>query len=303
MADEPTPHRHSALRAIRAAPGVLVRGRLRGELARHRAAHLHAARLVAWPSATARSSPRRCASTPARYAAGGLPALARAVDIEQRSGRHERLFVRVVRGGAETLFVSMPPEWDDFDVSSARRAQRLVGAGAVGLAHCAPRGRHRRSSLDGTLLQVGKSTESREELLARFRTDRHARLGGHRPHRARRRDSGHAAHGRADSPADWRGQRDHPHRQHRNARAGRHRPRRHRRAERLVQRDARSDQHAHRGHGQRARQRRPRPADADDPAARRGRTGPGRATTSRSSARRSRPASRSPNAFWRCSTR
>ena len=57
----------------------------------------------------------------ARYASGGLAAVARAVDIEQRSGRHERLFVRVVRGGTETLFASMPPEWSDFDVS------RLIG--------------------------------------------------------------------------------------------------------------------------------------------------------------------------------
>ncbi len=103
-----------------------------------------------------------------RYAAGGLPALARAVDLEQRSGRHERLFVRVVRGGAETLFFSMPPEWSDFDVSalgggsgpwqqaqSDSRAARLEVASA--------------RLADGTLLQVGKSTENREELLARFR--------------------------------------------------------------------------------------------------------------------------------------
>ncbi len=106
----------------------------------------------------------------ARYAAGGLPALARAVDIEQRSGRHERLFVRVVRGGSETLFVSMPPEWgNDFDLS------RL--GGRSGLWEQAPSG-SRTARLEvasaqlpgGTLLQVGKSTESREELLARFRT-------------------------------------------------------------------------------------------------------------------------------------
>src|SRR5262245_35749898 len=38
-----------------------------------------------------------------RYETGGLAAVARAVEIEQRSGRHERLFVRVVSGGAETL--------------------------------------------------------------------------------------------------------------------------------------------------------------------------------------------------------
>jgi methyl-accepting chemotaxis protein len=103
-----------------------------------------------------------------RYAIGGLGAVARAVEIEQRSGRHERLFVRVVRGGSETLFLSMPPEWSDFDVSglggrslweqaeSQLRPARLEVASA--------------RLIDGTLLQVGKSTESREELLARFRT-------------------------------------------------------------------------------------------------------------------------------------
>ena len=104
-----------------------------------------------------------------RYAQGGLGALARAVDLEQRSGRHERLFVRVVRAGSETLFVSMPPEWSDFDVSSL--------AGGTGRWEQAPSGSRAArlevasaQLLDGTLLQVGKSTENREELLARFRT-------------------------------------------------------------------------------------------------------------------------------------
>ena len=105
----------------------------------------------------------------ARYADGGLPALARAVDIEQRSGRHERLFVRVVRAGAETLFVSMPPEWSDFDISAlgARSGpweQAESGSRAARLEVASAR------LADGTLLQVGKSTESREELLNRFRT-------------------------------------------------------------------------------------------------------------------------------------
>ena len=105
----------------------------------------------------------------ARYTEGGLTALARAVDLEQRSGRHERLFVRVVRGGTETLFVSMPPEWSDFDVSGL--------GGRSGLWEQAPSG-SRAARLEvasarlpvGTLLQVGKSTENRDELLARFRT-------------------------------------------------------------------------------------------------------------------------------------
>ena len=103
-----------------------------------------------------------------RYASGGLRALARAVEIDQRSGRQEHLFVRVVSGGSETLFFSMPPAWSDFDVSrlgstgelweqavSATTSSRLEVASA--------------RLADGTLLQVGKSTENREALLARYR--------------------------------------------------------------------------------------------------------------------------------------
>ncbi len=104
-----------------------------------------------------------------RYETGGLGAVARAVEIEQRSGRHERLFVRVVRNGAETLFASMPPEWSDFDVSrllgrSGFWEQALSGSREARLEVATGR------LFDGTLLQVGKSTENREELLARFRT-------------------------------------------------------------------------------------------------------------------------------------
>jgi signal transduction histidine kinase len=104
-----------------------------------------------------------------RYASGGLQALARAVEIEQRSGRHERLFVRVVRGGTETLFLSMPPEWSDFDVSGLRGRsgiweQATSGSSGARLEVASAR------LPGGTLLQVGKSSDSREELLARFRT-------------------------------------------------------------------------------------------------------------------------------------
>jgi signal transduction histidine kinase len=105
----------------------------------------------------------------ARYASGGLPALARAVDLEQRSGRHERLFVRVVRFGRETLFFTMPPEWSDFDVSGLGGTSGLLehaqsGSGNARLEVVSAR------LPDGTLLQVGKSTESRDALLERFRT-------------------------------------------------------------------------------------------------------------------------------------
>jgi signal transduction histidine kinase len=103
-----------------------------------------------------------------RYADGGLASLAQAVEIEQRSGRQERLFVRVVRGGSETVFLSAPPAWNDFDVT------RLRGLGGLWEQVLSDTGDARLEVAtarfsDGTLLQVGKSSENREALLARFR--------------------------------------------------------------------------------------------------------------------------------------
>jgi signal transduction histidine kinase len=90
----------------------------------------------------------------ARYAGGGLPALARAVEIEQRSGEHERFFVRVVRAGSETVFVSGSADlWDQ----TPQESPAMLEVASASL-------------FDGTLLQVGKSTESREALLRQFRT-------------------------------------------------------------------------------------------------------------------------------------
>ena len=103
-----------------------------------------------------------------RYAAGGLSSLADAVEIEQRSGRQERLFVRVVRGRSETLFLSAPYAWNDFDVSRLTGIdgleQILSDSGTTRLEVASAQ------LADGTLLQVGKSSESREALLARYRT-------------------------------------------------------------------------------------------------------------------------------------
>jgi len=102
-----------------------------------------------------------------RYAEGGLNSLAEAVDIEQRSGRQERLFVRVVRGQSETFFLNAPDAFNDFDVSRLRGLsgleQILSQSGTARLEVASAR------LTDGTLLQVGKSTENREALLARFR--------------------------------------------------------------------------------------------------------------------------------------
>jgi signal transduction histidine kinase len=104
-----------------------------------------------------------------RYVTGGLRSLALAVEADQRSGREERLFVRVINHGSETLFFDMPPEWNDFDLSRLGDGAELWGqvlsaSGTSRLEVATAR------LIDGTLLQVGKSSENRESLLARFRT-------------------------------------------------------------------------------------------------------------------------------------
>ncbi len=79
------------------------------------------------------------------YARGGLRALAATVQAEQR-GMPERLFVRVVDRGSEAIVLSDRDEWNPVMLETA----------AVTLS-------------DGTVVQVGKSTEARRDLLARFR--------------------------------------------------------------------------------------------------------------------------------------
>ena len=103
-----------------------------------------------------------------RYEAGGLPALQRAVEIEERTGRRERLFVRVLGPGADALFVTTPPGWTDFDVD-----QLQSGGDGLGAAHAPDRDAVLEVAsarlIDGTILQVGKSNETRRAMLRQFR--------------------------------------------------------------------------------------------------------------------------------------
>ena len=79
------------------------------------------------------------------FARGGTRALADTVRAEQFT-TPERLFVRIVSRGTETILVGLPQGWDPsvMEVATAELA-------------------------DGTIVQVGKSAESRRELLRRFR--------------------------------------------------------------------------------------------------------------------------------------
>ncbi|HEX7794979.1 MAG TPA: HAMP domain-containing sensor histidine kinase [Vicinamibacterales bacterium] len=79
------------------------------------------------------------------YSRGGVRALAATVQAEQRTAP-ERLIVRVVSAGSEAIVLSDRGDWDPSRMETA--SLRL---------------------LDGTLVQVGKSTEAREDILSRFR--------------------------------------------------------------------------------------------------------------------------------------
>lgn len=104
-----------------------------------------------------------------RYQAGGLPALARAIEIEQRSGTREPLFVRLVGPFQDVLLYSLPETWGAFDLSELPGGPNDIW-GQV-------RARDRNAVLEvatlplggGTVLQVGKTNETRILLLSNFR--------------------------------------------------------------------------------------------------------------------------------------
>lgn len=105
-----------------------------------------------------------------RYQAGGLPALARAIEVEQRSGTREPLFVRLVGPFEDVLLYALPETWGAFDLSELPGGPNAIWA----QVHA----RDRNAVLevatidvgDGSVLQVGKTSESRDQLLSNFRS-------------------------------------------------------------------------------------------------------------------------------------
>jgi signal transduction histidine kinase len=123
-------------------------------------------------------------STLQRYAAdyqlGGFEALNRSISADRVAGRHESLFVRVMGRGAEAVFFNVPGDWGGVDLSRLERVPDNGGAngGEDATAWMNLPSRSGRAMLeiasirliDGTLFQVGKSSESRDELLWHFRS-------------------------------------------------------------------------------------------------------------------------------------
>lgn len=109
----------------------------------------------------------------AAYELGGVPGLNGAIRSDRIAGQHERLFVRAIGADAQAVYLSPEDDWSGFDLSgldvapppgtevwSDVRAARTGDVLEVASARLP----------DGIIFQVGKSTGSRQDLLARFRT-------------------------------------------------------------------------------------------------------------------------------------
>jgi signal transduction histidine kinase len=104
------------------------------------------------------------------YRAGGVPALRRLA--AQESQRQRSFFVRVVNPFDTVVFIAAPEDWLEFEppVTDVRGIERQVAWVRV------PRDAEKDFMIgaiqlfDGSLLQVGRSTNNREMLLEPFRT-------------------------------------------------------------------------------------------------------------------------------------
>ena len=104
-----------------------------------------------------------------RYQAGGLPALARAIEIEQRSGTREPLFVRLVGPFEDVLLYSLPETWGAFDLSEVPGDPNAIWSQVPAVDRNAVLEIATIDVGGGSFLQVGKTTEARNQLLANFR--------------------------------------------------------------------------------------------------------------------------------------
>jgi signal transduction histidine kinase len=107
------------------------------------------------------------------YARGGVDGLTREIRRTQQSGSAGPLLVRTLGRGQNVVYLSVPEDWQRFDLSRlaeppltgeqrwATLETGIPGEAALEVASV--------RLPDGTLFQVGKSTERREELLRRFR--------------------------------------------------------------------------------------------------------------------------------------
>jgi signal transduction histidine kinase len=107
-----------------------------------------------------------------QYQTGGISSLKDKVNSDRHSGKRNSFFVRVRGRSGNTLFLNLPDQWGNVDLQEIERAtvnregqwsrvasktdENALEIASVSLA-------------DGRSLEVGKSTEGREEILESFR--------------------------------------------------------------------------------------------------------------------------------------
>ena len=105
------------------------------------------------------------------YERTGLPGLQELIQADAGQGRHERLLVRVVNDRTEVVYFAAPPGWGGFDLSlldapplstsAGHDIGRLPGGAVLEVGTV--------TLPDGVHVQVGRSSDVRDELLDRFR--------------------------------------------------------------------------------------------------------------------------------------
>jgi signal transduction histidine kinase len=105
------------------------------------------------------------------YERTGLAGLQELIQADAGQGRHERLLVRVVNDRTEVVYFATPPGWAAFDESQLD-APALASDG-FGTIDRLPGGAELEVGTvtlpNGVHVQVGRSSDVRDELLARFR--------------------------------------------------------------------------------------------------------------------------------------
>ncbi len=108
----------------------------------------------------------------AQYKTGGIDALKKEVSLEGGSIKEAPLFVRVIGPQNITMFLNAPEHWKDFDLAQLNGNTRNTDEQPVYLqTRDREKGLEIESTVlsDGSLLQVGQSTEEQEALLETFR--------------------------------------------------------------------------------------------------------------------------------------
>jgi signal transduction histidine kinase len=107
----------------------------------------------------------------AQYLTGGLKSIRREIKLAQDAGKPNDFFIRLAGPTNQTIFLNLPDRWGGFDLEtlengagsrrdwirlSTKDDENGLEIAAIHLAN-------------GAILQVGKNTESREDLLENFR--------------------------------------------------------------------------------------------------------------------------------------